>query len=28
MTAHELSVASRVAIRSCEGMLAELGRPA
>jgi hypothetical protein len=26
MTAHELAVASRVAIRSCEGMLAELGR--
>ena len=28
MTAHELSVAARVAIRSCEGMLAELGRAA
>lgn len=26
MTSHELSVASRVAIRSCEGMLAELGQ--
>jgi len=26
MTAHEMVVASRVAVRSCEGMLAELGR--
>lgn len=26
MTAHELSVASRVAVRSCEGMLADLAR--
>jgi hypothetical protein len=27
MTSHELAVAARVAIRSCEGMLAELGGP-
>jgi len=26
MTVHELAVAARVAVRSCEGMLAELGR--
>jgi Dynamin family len=26
MTAHEMSIAARVAVRSCEGMLAELGR--
>jgi hypothetical protein len=26
MTGHELSVAARVAVRSCEGMLADLGR--
>lgn len=26
MTSHELAVASRVTVRSCEGMLAELGR--
>jgi hypothetical protein len=26
MTVHELAVASRVAIRSCEGMLADLAR--
>jgi hypothetical protein len=26
MTTYEMSVAARVAVRSCEGMLAELGR--
>jgi hypothetical protein len=26
LTSHELSIAARVAVRSCEGMLAELGR--
>jgi hypothetical protein len=26
LTGHQLAVAARVAVRSCEGMLAELGR--
>ena len=26
MTAHEMVIAARVAVRSCEGMLADLGR--
>jgi hypothetical protein len=28
LTAHELVIAARVAVRSCEGMLAELAQPA
>jgi hypothetical protein len=28
LTAHQMVIAARIAVRSCEGMLAELGRPA